>query len=133
MRRPLLAGLVLSSIFAVLPGCFLVAVAAVGAAGYGAISYENNEGWMDYKVELGEAWAASLRALQKLGYRVTGNPRPGATEGTIEADQAKVVVEQHAGGYVRVRVRVGTFTTDDNERRAKLILEEITAQLPRPK
>jgi hypothetical protein len=36
-----------------------------------------------------------------------------------------VRVERQPGGTTRVRARVGTFYTSDNERRAKLILEEI--------
>jgi len=32
-----------------------------------------------------------------------------------------------------VRARIGTFATADHERRARLILEEVTAQLPKTK
>ncbi|MCC7064410.1 MAG: DUF3568 family protein [Planctomycetes bacterium] len=127
-RSPLLAlGLVCAL---PLSGCFLAAAAAVGAAAAGAVSYEHNEAWMDFKETLPESWAATLRAMRKLGYPIAGEPQVGATEGTIEVEKTKVRVEQHPGGYVRVTARVGTFDTKDNERRAKLILEEVTNQMP---
>jgi hypothetical protein len=113
-----------------LPGCFLAAAAAVGAAAAGAVSYEHNEAWMDFKETMPESWAATVRAMRKLGYPIVGDPQTGPTEGTIEVEKTRVVVEQHPGGYVRVTARVGTFDTKDNERRAKLILEEVTNQMP---
>lgn len=131
MRRPSRAVAVLSlPLLFALPGCFLAAAGAVGAVAVGAMSYENNEAWMDFKDTLPVTWDATLRAMRKLGYVVPGEPKPGPVDGTLEVDKAKVVVETHPGGYVRVRVRIGTFDTKDNERRAKLILEEVTAQMP---
>jgi hypothetical protein len=115
----------------VLPGCIFAAAAAVAAVAVGVVSYENNEAWMDYKGTLDQLWNATLQAMRKQGYVVPGDPKPNATEGTIEAGETRVVVETHAGGYVRVRVRVGTFTSEDNERKAKLLIEEVTAQLPK--
>ena len=128
-RATLLAILVVPFVLP-LSGCFLAAAAAVGAA-VGAVSYDHNEAWMDFKDSLPVTWTATVRALRKLGYVVPGEPQPGVTEGTLEVDTTRVVVEAHPGGYVRVRVRVGTFDTADNERRAKLILQETTLQMPR--
>lgn len=112
-----------------LSGC-IAAAAAAGVAAVGMVSYDHNEAWMDYKDSLPVTWQAMLRAMRKLGYPIVGDPQPSATEGTLEVEKTTVVVEAHPGGYVRVRVRVGTFDTADNERRAKLILQEVTGQLP---
>ena len=103
----------------------------IGAAAAGAVSYDHNEASMDFKATLTETWQATVRAMRHLGYKIEGDPMPGATDGTIAVDKTKVVVELHPGGYVRVRASVGTFDTDDNERRAKLIIEEVTQQMPR--
>ncbi|MBM4062280.1 MAG: hypothetical protein FJ265_14460 [Planctomycetes bacterium] len=130
MVRPFLAVAALLPFLLAVPGCVLAAAAVVGAAAVGAVSYENNEAWMDFRDSLPVTWAATVRGMRQLGHVIPGDPQPGATEGRLEVDQARVVVEAHPGGFVRVRARVGTFDTKDNERRAKLILEEVTRQMP---
>ena len=130
MRRPIrVVAFVLLPLCLGLSGCLFAAVAAGAAVAVGVVAYENNEAYMDYKGTLDQLWTATLQAMRKLGYVIPGEPKPGATEGTIESADTKVVVETHSGGYVRVRVRVGTFTSSDNERKAKLLIEEVTAQL----
>lgn len=116
-----------------LSGCFVVAATAVGAAAGGAVLYENNEAWMDFKDTMPVTWSAAVRALRKLGYVVPGDPQPDVADGRLEAGGAVVVLEAHPGGYVRVRVRVGNWDTYENERRAKAILAEVLAQMPPPK
>lgn len=132
MRRlpSIVAFLLLLPIVVPSSGCFVAAAAVVGAAAAGAVSYDNNEAWMDVKDTLQVTWAATVRAMRKLGYPLAGDPQCGGTEGRIEIDKTSVVVEALPGGYVRVHARVGTFDTADNERRAKLILEETMKQLP---
>jgi hypothetical protein len=128
MRRPFRAvAFVLLSVCLTVPGCLFAAVAGAAAVGY--VCYENNEAYMDYKGTLDQLWAATLQAMRKQGYTVPGDPKPGSTEGKIESGDTNVIVEAHAGGYVRVRVRVGTFTSGENERKAKLLIEEVTNQL----
>ncbi|MGE3171362.1 MAG: DUF3568 family protein [Planctomycetota bacterium] len=112
-----------------LPGCIVAAAAAVGAAAYGAISYHDNEATMDVKQDLPTVYAAARASLRDLGFPVDDRRQPGATEGTLHAGDAKVVVERHPGDVTRVRARVGTFDTDDNRRRARLILEAIKERL----
>ncbi len=109
------------------PGCVAVAVGA--AAVYGAIKYSNNEATQDYQVDLDTVWQATIESMSDLGYDVSKDAQHGPTEGVIERDDAWVKVEQHAGGMTRVRVRVGTFETDDHKRRARLILEGIAKRL----
>src|SRR5262249_34115208 len=110
-------------------GCFVAAAAAGAGVVYGAISYQQNEATMDVQQDLPTVWAASKAALRELGYTVDDSQKPGATEGTLRAGEAKVVVERQPGNVTRVRVRVGTFDTDDNKRHAALILEATKKRL----
>lgn len=112
-----------------LPSCIVVAAGAVGAAAYGAISHHDNESRMDVQHDLSRVFTAARAALKELGFPVEDGTPPGPTEGTIRAGDAKVVAERHVGNITRVRVMVGTFQTDDNTRRANLILEAIKRQL----
>jgi len=127
----LTGALVLTAYLVPLGGCVVAAAAAVGAAAAGVLYYDNHEARMDFKDTLPATFEACVRALRVQGYEVRGNPQPGAIDGLIEAPPARVVVESHPGGYVRVRVRVGTFGTEDNERRAKLLVQTITEEMPR--
>jgi hypothetical protein len=125
------AAMVLAAMLVPLGGCVVAAAAAVGAAAVGVVYYDNQEARMDFKDTLPATFDACVRALRLQGYEVRGNPQPGAIDGLIEAPPARVVVESHPGGYVRVRVRVGTFGSEDNERRAKLLVQTITEEMPR--
>jgi hypothetical protein len=110
------------SLSLLLPGCFAV---VVGAGVFGAVSYTNNEAWADCHADMQPVWEAALAALKDQGYPITGTPAPGPTEGTLTAGDARIIVEKHPGDFVRVRVRVGTFDTSDNERKARLLLDAI--------
>ena len=128
MRFPVTA-----SLFCVLSlslqSCVLVAAGAVAGAAYGAVSYNNNEATMEVSNDLPKVFAAAKKALRKLSFPVDDTQVASPTEGTLKAGDAKVIVERQPGGSTRVRSIVGTFDTADNERRAKLILEEIKAAL----
>lgn len=106
-------------------GCVVAAAAAVGAATFGVISYCENEATMDVPQDLPTVFAAAKKALHNLSFPVDDKQTATATEGRLEAADAHVRVERQPGGTTRVRARVGTFDTSDNQRRAKLILEEI--------
>lgn len=122
MLRPVAA----AALLCLLPGC--VAVAAAGVVGVGVVQYQRNEAVQDFPTDLGETWQASLEALRRLGIDAR-EVELGATEGRIEHEDLTVVVERHPEGFTRVRVRVGAFHTRDHERRANLVLREISASI----
>jgi hypothetical protein len=112
-----------------LPGCVVAAVAVGAAAAYGAVQYGENEAYRDFRTSLDVTWDATLDSMRTLGYPVGTSVPRGTAEGTIQAGDAKVVVERHPGDFTRVRVRIGTFSTDDNRRRAGLVLEEVARRV----
>lgn len=108
-----------------------VAIVAAGAAAVGYIKYSENEASMDFEADLDETWKATIAALRDLQYKVDENYPHGTTEGEIDLDDrdTNVKVELHPEGFTRVRVRVGTFETEDHKRKAGLILEGIQDRL----
>ena len=112
-----------------LGGCVVVAVAAGAAAVYGVIKYTQNGAQQDFEADLGATWDAVIASLRELGYAVEGDPRHGATEGTIRTGDVSVRVVRHPGDFTRIEVRVGTFETEDHKRRAGLILEAVARRL----
>ena len=73
------------------------------------------------------------RSLEARGYEVESTV---SRELAAEEDAADVKgkgywlrVEQLAGDTVRIRVRINTFETADNQRKAALLLEEIAKRL----
>ena len=128
-RNPLLPIIAL----ALLPaggGC--VAVVAAGAA-YGYVKYEKNEAYQDFETSVERAWTASIEALEASGYIVEPTVARSLTE---DADSANVDgegywlrVEKHTAGLVRVRVRVGTFESEDHKRMSALLLESVGERL----
>lgn len=118
----------LAAIAALCSGCVVAAVAAAAGVTYGAIQYANNEAYRDFEAELPVIWRATVDALESQGYGFQ-DPGHAPTEGEIEVDDTRVRVERQPGGITRVRVRVGTFDTEENKRRAELILEDVAAQL----
>jgi hypothetical protein len=130
MQRPAL----LLALLLTLPasGCTAVAVAAaVGTVAY--VQYEKNEVFKDYDQELDVVWTATVDALEALGYRVPQDVARvfsgPATEAEIEGEDYFLRVERQLGQRTRLRVRVGVFDTEDNRRRADLIVEEVTSRL----
>ena len=104
------------------------AVVAGGAAAIGYVYYDENEAHQDFDVELEDAWDATIAALQSQNYPVSSSTPLGPTEGEIEVDDVFVRVEQHTE-FTRVRVRIGTFKTEDHECRSGLLLEAIAERL----
>jgi len=123
-RMRMLTAAFAASLLLALPSC-IVAAAAVGAGAYGVISHRHNESTMDVPQELPVVFAAAKRALRAHSFPVNDAATVGATEGTLYAGEAIVVVRRLPGNITSVRASVGTFDTDDNERRARLLLEEI--------
>lgn len=115
-----------------LTSCIVVAAGAVAAAAYGAISYHENEAVMNAKQDLRTTFLASREAMNELNFPVDATqkePGDGSTEVTLTGGDAKVVLERHPGEVTRIRARVGTFDTEDNRRRAGLLLEKIRERL----
>lgn len=112
-----------------LPSCIVAAVAAVGAATYGAVSYNGNEASVTVQKDLATVTQASKTAMRELGFPVDDTQQAGVTECTLTGGEAKVVLERHPGEVTKIRVRVGTFETEDNKRRSGLLLEKIRAHL----
>jgi hypothetical protein len=96
--------------------------------GVGVVQYQRNEAEQDFPNELDEVWKGTHEALRKLGHEPAMSEL-GATEGRIKLEDTAILVERHAEGFTRVRVRVGTFHSKDHERRALLLLQEIGAAL----
>jgi len=109
-------------------GC--VAVAAAGLVGMGVFQYARNEVAQDYPSDLEDTWKAAQDGLERLKIEPELTELT-ATEGRLEHEEMRVLVERHPEGFTRVRVRVGGFHSADRSRRAQLVLEEISAALER--
>lgn len=111
---------------AVLPlhGC-IVAVAAAGAAAYGVYSHDKNESWMDFHQDLDRVYQVAQDSVRGQGYTVLEAKKLSAIEATIDAEGVFLRIEKFPDGFVRAKVRAGTFETDDNKRKARLLLEDI--------
>jgi uncharacterized protein DUF3568 len=107
-------------------GC--VAVAAAGIVGVGVVQYERNEAEQDFAMSLEETWKATLEALRRLKIE-PAEQELGGMEGVIRHEGLTVLLERHPEGFTRVRVRVNTFHTANNERRARLLLQEIESSV----
>lgn len=108
-----------------------VAVVAGAAAAVGYVMYSENEAYRDFETDLDETWDATIDALQSLDYQVDSDYPHGVTEGEIDLEdrETTVAVKLYPEGFTRVSVRVGTFESDDNKRKAELILEAVAKQL----
>lgn len=115
---------------AMLAGCVAVAAAAVGAvAALGAYSYVNNELEREYQAGFDQAWQATLKAVNDLGLKLTSQSKDfqKANVQARRADDSAVTIqlEERAKDRVLIRVRVGTFESDENRRAAESIHEQI--------
>jgi hypothetical protein len=104
-------------------------VAAAGGAAYGAYKYATNEVHRDFPADLATTWQATLAALQENGLPAPASAAHGTTSGEVTVGGTWVRVEAHAQGFTRVRVRVGTFETDEHRRRGDLILAAVARRL----
>lgn len=121
------AGLVLA--LAGANACVATAIVAGAAATFGIVMYSENEAVRDFDAGLGPTWSATVAAMRTLGYPVADGAAHGLTEGRVEVHDVKVRVTREPGDFTRVRVRVGTFRTEEHRRRAGLILEEVARLL----
>ena len=111
------------------PGCVAAAVVVGAGAAFGVIKYMDNEAYRDFRTSMDATWSAAVASTREQGYPVSSDPAHGPSEGEFEAGDAKVIVERHPEDFTRVRVRIGTFESEDNKRRATLILEGVARRL----
>jgi hypothetical protein len=105
------------------------ALACAALAACAVWSLRANEVRRDFGVPLDAVWDVAVESLGENGFLFGETTWDGATEGAVHADDATILAERHPGDFTRVRVRVGTFRTPDNVRRAGLILESISRHL----
>jgi len=121
--------LLLLLLMAPLGGC--IAAVAVGAAAvYGGTKYDSNEMSQEYRANLDETWHATVAELGEMGYPVQQGTKPGPNEGKVEISDVVVRVEKLADERTQVRVRFGTFDTEDHRRKGRLLLQGIANRIP---
>ncbi len=119
----------IAALLLTLPSGGCVAAAAAGA-GFGYWQYDKNETVSDFETDFDSAWRASVAGVKDFADLppVTTTTLAG-TSGELEGEGFRVRVEEHPDGKTRVRVRVGTFDTEENRRLAGLVMESIETQL----
>ncbi|MEW6071697.1 MAG: hypothetical protein AB1726_03755 [Planctomycetota bacterium] len=93
------------------------------------MQYDKNEAAREFAGDLDGVYRAAEEAAVALGFLVKEEPDEDPSRRSFAGDDIRVDVESFAGGTVEVRVRIGTFDTDDHERRAELFLEETAKRL----
>ena len=127
MKASALTALLLAASLA--SSCIVVAAGVGAAATYGYISYQNNVSSRGFEARAELTWKAVLHAMKAQDYPVQGDPMLGPVDGIIRSGDTEILVQHVAGGTSRVRVTIGTFESDQNERMAKLLLQEIARRL----
>ena len=112
------------------PSCVAVAAAGVGAAAtYGVLSARNNHVSREFRSAPEPTWMAAVYALKAQDYEFAGEPDPESVDGEINVAGGSVWVQRERRGTTRVRIRMGTFESDDNLRAARRLMEEIARRL----
>jgi hypothetical protein len=112
-----------------LPGCIVVAAGA--AAGYGTAQIVRNADVRDYDGSLPVVWAATLASVREAGYPVALDAPADPTGATLAVNDLSVGAWAVGEGRTRVRVRVGTFTTDAHRRTTAAVHAGIAAKVGR--
>lgn len=112
-----------------LSSCVAAAVAVAAGGGIAYWQYSENEVCADFQADLKSTWEAARTVLAQQGFGDPTAEALGVTEGELSSDGWKLHVERRTGDVTRVRVRIGTFDTDDHERRARLLMEGIGEKL----
>lgn len=111
-------------------GC--LGAAAAGVA-YGYIKYNRNEAQQDFKSPVGAVWRASLEALEGRGYTLPGGVQRRLREDQdvagVDGDGFWLSVKEYPGSRTRLIVRVGMFESEENQRKAKLLIESVARRL----
>ncbi len=123
---PLLAALLLL----LASSCLAVAAAGAGAAAtYGIISVRANHVTRTFRAAPEKTWMATIYSLKAHDYEILGDPDPDSADGEINIAGGSVWVQREPGGTTRVRIRIGTFESDEHIRLATLLLQEIARRL----
>jgi Protein of unknown function (DUF3568) len=113
-----------------LSGCL---VAAAAGAAYGYIKYDKNEAQQDFETSVGRLWRASIDGLEARSYPLpeglASKLRDDQDTAEIDGDGYWLRVEEYPNGRSRLRVRVGMFESEENRRKAKLLIESIGKRL----
>ncbi|MFT5283990.1 MAG: hypothetical protein ACI8TQ_000141 [Planctomycetota bacterium] len=109
--------------------CIVVAAGAGAAATYGYISHQNNTSVRDFNASPTKAWKAVLYGMKAQKYSVEGSPELGPVEGIATSGDTRVTVERVPGGTSRVKIRIGTFESEKNERLGRLLMLDIARRL----
>jgi len=113
-----------------LGGCAVLAVGAVAAgATLGAIKYNENEAMRDYQAGLQSTWDATGAQLGEMGYPIAEGVTASETGGAITVRDADVSVTKVDEECTRVRVRFGTFESDEHRAQARQLLEGIAVRV----
>ncbi len=109
--------------------CIVVAAGVGAAATYGYISHTNNVSSREFDARPDLTWKAVLHGMKAQDYQVEGSPQLGPVDGVAIAGDTVVTVERVPGGTSRVKVKVGTFESEQHERLARLLIQEIARRL----
>ena len=114
-----------------LAGCVAVAAGAIAAAAvYGVIKYENNEAVRYYEASYKDTYAATLKVMRSEGYPVQEGLEPDADgDQKVEIDNAYAKVKREGEKSTAVRIRIGTFETEEHKSKAERILNGIAKEL----
>ena len=122
--------ILLLSIFAI-QGCAAVAGAGIGAAAAtGAMAYKNGELETSYAAPYNLTWNATIRAMKRMNLKITKTQK-GATEGTVESEQADgtgvtTKLKSSSQDVTSIKIRVGIL---GDEEASKTIDRYIRAEL----
>lgn len=122
-------------LFLLLPlsGCIVAAAAVAGAAVYGVMKYENNEAVRYYEADYAKTHHATLKVMRTEGYPVQEGVAPDAAGTTdIELNDVHVAVVRHGEKSTAVRVRIGTFESEDHKAKAERLLAKVARELGVP-
>ena len=128
MKRTQLAFVLTALCIVPLTSCIAVAAAGAGA-GIGYVFYHRNEVHQDFPVDLETAWEAVLdvAGANEEGTTITSWIKDGAAE--LDGPDLEIRAEVRIDGITRIKIRIGTFETDEHERKSELMLEEIAQKL----
>ena len=117
-------------------GCALLLVGAVaGGAAAGTVSYFGNELRVVHEASVDRAWNAATAAVNELQFPVNQQKsHKDGTGGLLVAKNAKsqdVIIEivRQSDRLTEVRVRVGTFDTEQNRAAAQLVYDRMRTKL----
>lgn len=113
-----------------LTGCIVVAAAALAAVvAIGTYKYVNNELHREYEVGYERAWDAAIRTPQDMQFHGISHSRD-YQRGTVRAYRADerpvvIILEKLDERHVLIKVRVGTFESEDNRQAAQAVHEKL--------